>query len=196
LILKTWYEIASPKAAPKFINKVEPKMTSLTDHEPLEVVDESDRVTGIRKRSAIHREHLRHRSVHIFIFNARGELYLQKRSLGKDQYPGHWDSSAAGHPHPGETPPAAAHRELGEELGIATDLTAVYRHPACPETGWEFVTLFTGSYDGPIHLNLEEATEGRYYAPAEVEALLNDPTQKIAPGFRLLYRSRPQNQWI
>ncbi|MBI5585454.1 MAG: NUDIX domain-containing protein [Deltaproteobacteria bacterium] len=171
-------------------------MIPYSNHEPLEVVDEDNRVIGVKKRSEIHREHLRHRSVHMFIFNARGDLYLQKRSPGKDQYPEHWDSSAAGHPNPGETSSEAAHRELDEELGIATELTAVYRHPACPETGWEFVTLFTGSFDGPLHLNLEEATEGRYFTPAEVEALLIDPTRKVAPGFRLLYRSYQRNQRI
>jgi isopentenyl-diphosphate delta-isomerase type 1 len=157
-------------------------------HEPLEVVDEQDRVIGVQKRSEIHRKGWRHRSVHIFIFNSRDELYLQQRSPAKDQYPGHWDSSAAGHVDPGETPAETAHRELGEELGTAADLTAVYRHPACPETGWEFVTLFIGRSDGPIRLNLEEATTGKYYPPTEVEALLKDPTRKVAPGFRLLYR--------
>jgi isopentenyl-diphosphate delta-isomerase len=163
-------------------------------HEPLEVVDEDDRVIGVKKRSEIHREGLRHRSVHLFIFNTRGELYLQRRSPAKDQYPEHWDSSAAGHLDPGETPREAAQRELGEELGIAADLTVVYRHPACPETGWEFASLFTGRWDGPIRLNLEEATEGKFCAPAEVEALLNDPTRKVAPGFRLLYRLYRENQ--
>jgi 16S rRNA (adenine1518-N6/adenine1519-N6)-dimethyltransferase len=161
---------------------------SNSNQEPLEIVDEENQVIGIRKRSEIHREGLRHRSVHIFIFNARGELYLQKRSPAKDQYPEHWDSSAAGHLDPGETPQEAAHRELGEELGIAAALTAVYRHPACPETGWEFVTLFTGAGNGPIRLNREEATEGKFCTPAEVAALLKDPAQKVAPGFRLLYR--------
>jgi isopentenyl-diphosphate Delta-isomerase len=165
-------------------------------HEPLEVVDENNRVIRIQKRSEIHREGLRHRSVHIFIFNARGELFLQKRSPAKDQYPGHWDSSAAGHLDPGEIPEDAAQRELGEELGITAELTAVYRHPAGPETGWEFVTLFTGTEDGPIRLNLEEATEGKFCTAAEVETLLNDPQEKVAPGFRLLYRLFRENQWI
>jgi isopentenyl-diphosphate delta-isomerase type 1 len=167
-----------------------------SQHEPLEVVDENNRVIGIRKRSEIHREGLRHRSVHIFIFNARGELYLQKRSPAKDQYPGYWDSSAAGHLDPGETPEEAAHRELGEELGITAALTAVYRHPASPETGWEFVTLFSGTGDGPMRLNLAEATEGKFCFAAEVETLLNDPQERVAPGFRLLYRLFRKNQWM
>ncbi len=158
------------------------------EHEELEIVDENNRVTGVRDRAEIHRRGLRHRSVHIFIFNSRGELYLQKRSPRKDQYPEHWDSSAAGHLIPGESPEIAAHRELGEELGIDTELTEVYRHPAGQETGWEFVTLFVGRTDETILLNLEEATEGRFFTAPQLKDLLEDPDQKVAPGFRLLHR--------
>jgi isopentenyl-diphosphate delta-isomerase type 1 len=166
-------------------------MSPVTDHELLEIVDESNRVIGVRERAEIHRQGLWHRSVHMFIFNSRGELYLQKRSPGKDQYPDHWDSSAAGHPDPGETPEFAAHRELGEELGIDTELTESYRHPACQETGWEFVTLFVGRTDEPIRLNRDEATEGRYFTEPQLKDLLGDPDQKVAPGFRLLKVKNP-----
>jgi isopentenyldiphosphate isomerase len=158
------------------------------EHELLEIVDETNRVTGIRERGEIHRQGLWHRSVHIFIVNSRGEIYLQKRSPRKDQYPEHWDSSAAGHLDPGESPEIAAHRELGEELGIDTELTEVYRHPACQETGWEFVTLFVGRTDAAIRLNLDEATEGRFFTPHQLKDLLGDPDQKVAPGFRLLHQ--------
>ena len=158
------------------------------EHEELEIVDESNRVTGVRDRAEIHRRGLWHRSVHIFIYNSRGELYLQKRSPRKDQYPEHWDSSAAGHLNPGESPEIAAHRELGEELGIDTELIEVYRHPASQETGWEFVTLFVGRTDETILLNLEEATEGRFFTATQLTDLLGDPDQKVAPGFRLLHQ--------
>ena len=52
--------------------------------ELLEIVDENNLVTGIRNRAEIHRQGIWHRSVHIFIFNSRGEIYLQKRSPRKD----------------------------------------------------------------------------------------------------------------
>ena len=96
----------------------EKPMQPSPEHEEQEIVDESNRVTGVRDRAEIHRQGLWHRSVHIFISNSRGELFLQKRSPRKDQYPEHWDSSAAGHLNPGESPEIAAHRELGEELGL------------------------------------------------------------------------------
>lgn len=158
-----------------------------TKKETLEVVDEKNQVIGRTSRWEIHQQSLRHRSVHIFIFNSKGELYLQKRSPRKDQYPDHWDSSAAGHTDPGESPLDTAQRELMEELGLEVKLTDVLQYPACPETGWEFATLFMGRTDDPIHLNLDEATTGEFFNPSQLARLLADPGEKIAPGFRLLY---------
>ena len=124
-------------------------MKENTKEEFLEVVDEDNQVIRIASRYEIHKKGLRHRSVHIFIFNTRGDLYLQKRSPSKDQYPEHWDTSAAGHTDPGESPLEAAQRELWEELGITVPLMEVLEYPACLETGWEFVTLFTARTDAP-----------------------------------------------
>jgi 16S rRNA (adenine1518-N6/adenine1519-N6)-dimethyltransferase len=63
--------------------------------EIFDVVDEADRVTGQASRHEVHTRKLRHRAVHIFVFNERGALFLQKRSRWKDMHPGRWDSSAA-----------------------------------------------------------------------------------------------------
>jgi isopentenyl-diphosphate delta-isomerase type 1 len=153
----------------------------------LEVVDEKNQVIGIAGRKEIHEKGLRHRSVHIFIFNNRGDLYLQKRSPFKDQYPEHWDTSAAGHTDPGESAIEAAQRELEEELGLLVALLEILQYPACPETGWEFVTLFMARTDAPIQLNREEAVCGDYFTPDQITQLLSDPMQKIAPALPFLY---------
>ena len=86
--------------------------------EMYDVVDSLDRVIGTATRREIHQKGLLHRSVHILVFNSKGELYLQKRSLNKDENPGYWDTSAAGHVNAGEDYMTSAHRELEEELGI------------------------------------------------------------------------------
>ena len=92
--------------------------------ELLTEVDSEDRVIGPRARGEIHRLGLRHRSVHILVFNPRGELFLQQRAASKDINPGLWDTSAAGHVDHGESYDACARRELREELGIEA--------PTCP----------------------------------------------------------------
>ena len=65
--------------------------------EIFDVVNERDEVIGQKPRSEIHRLKLNHRAVHVLVFNSRRELFLQKRSMKKDCFPGTWDSSASGH---------------------------------------------------------------------------------------------------
>ncbi|MFO1435959.1 MAG: NUDIX domain-containing protein [Gammaproteobacteria bacterium] len=80
------------------------------------VVDEFDQVIDYRPRSVVHRLGLRHRAVHVWVYNPQGEVLLQKRSVRKECFPGLWDSSAAGHVDRGEEHDCAV-RELGEERG-------------------------------------------------------------------------------
>ena len=63
--------------------------------EILEIVDSDNRVIGTAGRSEIHKQHFMHRSVHVFLFNSAGELFLQKRAQTKDEFPGYYDSSAS-----------------------------------------------------------------------------------------------------
>src|SRR5216110_4037851 len=86
--------------------------------ETFDVVNERDEVIGQQPRSEVHRLRLNHRAVHVLVFNARGELFLQKRSMRKDCFPGAWDSSASGHLASGESYDACCFRELSEEIGL------------------------------------------------------------------------------
>src|SRR5438046_2178358 len=90
----------------------------MTD-EFFDVVDEKDEVIGRASRAEVHRRGLKHRAVHVLVFNSRGQLFLQKRSQTKDTFPGAWDSSAAGHLCCGEQYDGCALRELEEEIGLA-----------------------------------------------------------------------------
>lgn len=87
--------------------------------ELFDVVDEHDRVLRRETRAEVHRQRLLHRAVHILVFNARGEVYLQRRSAQKDTYPHRWTTSCSGHVDAGEDYDTAAVRELAEELGLA-----------------------------------------------------------------------------
>ena len=58
------------------------------EHEMLEIVDENNRVTGIRDRAEIHRQGLWHRSVHIFIFNSQGGNLPSETIPSKRPIPG------------------------------------------------------------------------------------------------------------
>lgn len=65
-----------------------------------------------------HIEGAPHMAAHIWIFNSKGEVLIQKRSSTKDSYPDLWDISAAGHISSGETMLDGAMREMVEEIGL------------------------------------------------------------------------------
>ena len=102
----------------------------LTNNERFPVVDKNDQILGETSRSDVHANNLRHRAVHILIFNPVGEVYLQQRSRWKDRHPLKWDSSAAGHVGAAESYDETAQRELKEELGITVRLEKISKLPA------------------------------------------------------------------
>lgn len=165
--------------------------------ELFDVVDRADRVVGQKPRSWVHRQGLRHRAVHTLLFNARGELFLQKRSLSKDLNPGLWDSSCSGHLHAGETYDEAARRELGEELGLPPSLPIrpVCKLAADRETGNEFIWVYQGECDGPFSLDPEEISEGRFLGMPDLERELRVEPDRFSPVFVHLW-SRLRHQFL
>src|SRR5438874_11572653 len=88
------------------------------NEEIFDVVNDRDEVIGRQSRREVHRLGLMHRAVHVLVFNSRGQVFLQKRSMSKDRQPGLWDSSASGHLDCSEDYDACALRELREEIGL------------------------------------------------------------------------------
>jgi len=162
--------------------------THLTDNEQLDVVDAEDRVIGRATRAEIHAKGLLHRAVHIFIFNAKGQIYVQRRSPHKDRFPSVLDSSAAGHVDAGESYEATALRELDEELGIKAQVTEVLRVAACPVTDNEHVVLYAASTDAEPIPNPEEVQWGAYMSPDELSAAMARSPEDFVPAFVHLWR--------
>ena len=167
--------------------------------ERFDVVNERDEVIGQRSRGEVHRLGLRHRAVHVLVFNRRGELFLQKRSMTKDCFPGTWDSSASGHLDVGETYDACAVREVREELGVTLDSAPerLFKLAACPETGWEFVWIYRCLAEGPFRLHPEEIERGEWCSRERLEEWLKTRPEEFASAFRRVwaeYRSRHLTQ--
>ncbi|MCX8156189.1 MAG: NUDIX domain-containing protein [Verrucomicrobiae bacterium] len=165
-------------------------------NELLDVVDPNDEVVGQALRNEVHFQCLRHRAVHVLVFNRRGEIFLQKRSSRKDQHPNLWDSSASGHVDAGEKYDHAAERELLEEIGLAvtTPPVRLFKLPASNATEQEFVWVYRCEAEGPFRLNPEEISEGRWLAPEEVDWWLQHQPGKFAPVFPLIWREWRRRQ--
>lgn len=159
------------------------------NNEYFDVVNEQDEVIDCRPRPEVHRLGLLHRAVHVFVFNARGELFLQKRSMKKDCFPGTWDSSASGHLNPGEPYDACAIRELEEEIGLVPHETPerLFKVNACPETGQEFVWLYLCRAQGPFRLDPDEISEGGWFSPSAIDAWIARAPLDFAPAFVLIW---------
>ena len=163
--------------------------THALENELFPVVDKMDRILRQTARSEVHGDNLRHRAVHILIFNERGELYLQQRSRCKDRHPLLWDSSAAGHVMAGEGYDEAAKRELQEELGINVPLKKVLKLSASPQTGQEFIWLYRGQLRGNIRPNRSEIESGAFLPPTTINGWVAARSENFAPGFLKCWRA-------
>ena len=139
--------------------------------ELLEVVNANGEVIRILPRSEIHgNPSLIHRVVHVLMFNKKGELLLQKRSMNKDVAPGKWDTSVGGHVNPGETLDKAVQREMEEELGIiSSDLKFLYSYMHSNPYETELVYTYSCSYDGEIFFNRDEIDEVKTWSKEEIK---------------------------
>ena len=197
-----WEEIAASLGVPETVRAEEldlaqwVELTRACDPHPLkdlpqkageifDVVNERDEVIGQKTRGEVHAEKLLHRAVHVFVFNTRGDLLLQQRSLFKDAHPGVWDSSVSGHLDAGEDYPSAAVRELDEEMGIRVDTPPeeIARIAACEETGWEHVRLYRTLYNGRVSFPAAEVQAAAWFPLAEIEAWLATRPEDFASGF-------------
>jgi isopentenyldiphosphate isomerase len=158
--------------------------------ELLDVVDENDVLIAVKRRGDIHAAGLMHRAVHILLFNSSGELFLQKRSMSKDEQPGKWDSSAAGHVDSGEDYLECASREIAEELGIVVDqpLQPLFKLPASMRTGNEHCMVYRYCFDGPLVLQAEEIDDGVWIEPAAMDRRVADEDSTLTDVICLIWK--------
>ena len=162
-----------------------------TDNEIFDVVDLHDRVVGRELRKVVHAQGLLHRAVHIFVQNPKGEMYLQKRSMSKDRWPGVWTTGCSGHVDQGESYVEAAVRELQEELGIvcsSTDLGAGFKQSPNEETEQEFIQVFTLVWQGDVQPNADEISAGRWVSARALDQWIADRPDDFAPSFKCIWR--------
>lgn len=152
--------------------------------EVLDIVDEDDNVIGQKTRKEVHssNDHI-HRAVHVFVFNSKGEVLLQKRSMNKDKYPGYW-GDMAGHINTGDGYEDTAKRELKEELGIEAPLEFMMKFRKRADNDQEINTVFKCVHEGPFKHNPEEIDEIRFFSAKEIEDMIARG-ENIAPGAKM-----------
>ncbi|MBW2986036.1 NUDIX domain-containing protein [Candidatus Woesearchaeota archaeon] len=154
--------------------------------EILDVVDENSEIIATASREECHEQKLRHKGIQIFILNAEGDLFVQKRSDSKDTFPGLYEGGITGHVLSGEKCIEAAIRELKEELGIevtADDLKEIMRFKVLFENEHELITAYLLDYDGPIKIDNDEVVSGEFVPIDDLRQRIKDDDKEFTPVF-------------
>ncbi|HEX4852022.1 MAG TPA: isopentenyl-diphosphate Delta-isomerase, partial [Puia sp.] len=156
------------------------------------LVDEKDHAIGVMEKLEAHRKGLLHRAFSVFIFNSKGEMLLQQRSVEKYHSGGLWTNACCSHPAPGEDIHAAATRRLQEELGFSTPLTKVFDfiYRSSFENGLiehEFDHVFIGIHDAPIHADEQEISDYYFLGIEEISESIKKNPEKYTVWFRIAF---------
>jgi isopentenyl-diphosphate delta-isomerase len=96
-----------------------PELLLTPELEEVVLLDHNGTAVGRADKARIHSmDTPLHSAFSIFLFNRSGEMLVQQRAWSKQTWPGIWSNACCGHPLPGESLEAAAHRRLADELGL------------------------------------------------------------------------------
>ncbi|MBN9379476.1 MAG: isopentenyl-diphosphate Delta-isomerase [Chitinophagaceae bacterium] len=156
------------------------------------LVNEFDKPLGVMEKMEAHRKALLHRAFSVFIFNSKGEMLLQRRSMTKYHSGGLWTNACCSHPRPGEDTCQAARRRLAEELGFTVSLTKVFdfTYKAAFGNGLtehEFDHVFVGHYDDEIHPNAEEVSDYKFFSVEAIGADMKVQPEAYTSWFHLAF---------
>ena len=111
-----------------------------------------------------------HPVVHLHIIDRYGKVYLQKRSMNKNRYPGMWDMAVGGHVTYGEQALETLFREAGEELGLQQfNPSFIEAFPYETKRDCEFVLVYAMVGHPNLDPDNAEVTEGKWWDVAELE---------------------------
>lgn len=144
----------------------------MTADEPVDVVDERDRVIATVPRAEMRRRRLLHRCTYVLVRRGDGRIHVHRRTPTKDAYPGAWDMLPGGVVAAGETNDVAAARELQEELGVTAVPERLLTHRYSGPDGEAWCAVYRVAWDGPIVEQPEEVERSEWLTSAELDAAL------------------------
>jgi isopentenyldiphosphate isomerase len=152
------------------------------------IVDAHNQVVGAAPRREMRASRLPHRSTYVLVFNSQGNLYVQKRTLTKDVFPGYFDVAAGGVVLAGETYEQGAEREIEEEMGIRNiPLNRLFVFQFADEHTELWGCAFSCTYDGTVVLQEEEVESGAFVPVPDI--LRRADTEPFTPdGMYVLRR--------
>lgn len=158
------------------------------DFAHVRLLNEDGSPKGLCEKLLAHREGVLHRAFSIFVFNARGELLLQRRAREKYHSGGLWSNTCCGHPLEDAILPEAQTRLL-QEMGFACALTPIFRFTYRAEMNnglleHETDDVLLGLYDGPVRADPREADDWRWSGPAALAEWIRRTPEEFTAWFR------------
>jgi isopentenyldiphosphate isomerase len=139
--------------------------------EMVDIVDETNVVTGCLTRQEVRSQNLLHRGVGILVYNCKGEVYVHQRTSTKDLFPSMFDMLVGGVVSSGEDYLTAARREVQEELGVENDdLEELFHHLYLGPKNRSWIAVYRVLWDGPISHQAEEIAWGGWMAEPDLKA--------------------------
>jgi len=156
------------------------------------LVDDKNIPIGTMDKIEVHQKGLLHRAFSIFIFNDKGEMLLQQRSISKFHSGGLWSNTCCSHPEPGETIHEAAVKRLHEEMGFATELTEVFQFIYKMEfdnglTEFEFHHVFIGKFNEAIYPDNIEVRDHFFMSMDDIHSSIELFPDKYTEWFRITF---------
>ena len=148
--------------------------------ELVQIVDEHNQEVAQVSRRVMREGCLIHRACYILVFNRNQEIFVQKRTMTKDIYPGYLDVATGGVVLAGESYELSAKRELAEELGVrkvALKSHFDFYHEEDNNRVWGRV--FSCIAEGPFVLQPEEVEDGVFLGVEAVQAMAT--TEQFTP---------------
>ncbi len=182
---------------PTALNAAGSSTTSSTvktmNDEGLILVDERNRAVGTASKQHVHRTGLLHRAFSIFLIDRQGRILLQQRHPRKYHSGGLWANSCCGHPKARERTLQAAHRRLGEELGLDATLRFGFfsRYQAALDNGMhenEFAYIFFGEAADSVKPNSDEIINVDFLTPREIRRRLDQKPSSFTYWLKYYFR--------
>lgn len=145
--------------------------------EILDVVDAHDEIVGQARRAEVYARGLLHRCVFIQARNARGEVFVHRRTASKLVFPSMYDMFVGGVVGAGETYDDAALREAEEELGVSglprpVPLFRFLFDDGAGHRWWSAV--YEVRCEMPVHPQAEEVAWGAFMPEDELRRRLHE----------------------
>ncbi len=148
--------------------------------ELFDLVDKDDNVIGVTDKPTAHSTKQLHRVAAVYVFNEKGELYVQVHKISGGRY----DHSVGGHVSQGETYAIAAQREADEELGIKQPLQELSTFYSDEDTYLHMFGLFECVVDKDWKFEPNDEVEEIIPMKLDdIRKMMTDTPEKFTGGF-------------